>query len=422
VTVVSSVPAVTFIIPAFNAAETLGRPIASLAAQTRSGCWRAIVVDDGSADSTLDVARQATVGDERISVLARGRNGGAAAARNTGLAGVRTELVAFLDADDSLHPSYLARMLQTLRRSGADAVCCGVTKLDRTGRTVERRPAPRLDTDPAAVFAKGPGAAIHSFLAPTRHVIGVGAFDETLRTNEDWDLWVRLARSGTRFAVLNRPLAYYWNRGGSLTMNGAQVLADSAVVRERIRHPDPRLASARTEHGGALAAAEPANAAQIALLWNAGAMLAAGRDARALLDPWSAAMPELAPWMAEALFGGLRHGLGGDEAAPGRHWASIEANLLSFLAGLDVANPAHSPGLARGLLKDLERHVVRTADFRSTLRLTSTLGARLSPGALVAAFRGDDDAETVLIKAPLTRPRRLFLFAVQRRQASGPRP
>lgn len=108
-------PSISVVIPAYNAAATLARAIESVLAQT----WPAhqiVVVDDGSADRTADVARQLKdgAGGDRIRVLQQ-PNAGPSAARNRGVAEATGEWVAFLDADDWYYPERLelhARMIQ----------------------------------------------------------------------------------------------------------------------------------------------------------------------------------------------------------------------------------------------------------------------------------------------------------------------
>ena len=78
-----SSPSLSFVIPAYNAASTLARTLASLQEQTCPD-WQAIIVDDGSSDATLEVAHAAAQGDPRIS-LHEIAHGGVSRARNFGL-------------------------------------------------------------------------------------------------------------------------------------------------------------------------------------------------------------------------------------------------------------------------------------------------------------------------------------------------
>jgi glycosyltransferase involved in cell wall biosynthesis len=96
-------PRVSIVLPTYNRADTLGRAIESVRAQTWQD-WELVIVDDGSTDATRDVL--AGVSDSRVRVLSQA-NQGVAAARNRGLREARGGLVAFLDSDDEHTPHHL---------------------------------------------------------------------------------------------------------------------------------------------------------------------------------------------------------------------------------------------------------------------------------------------------------------------------
>lgn len=102
-------PAITIVLPAFNAASTLSSALDSLTRQTRSN-WCCLVVDDGSTDATGDVAAVAASRDARIRVR-RQPHGGIVAALSRGLAEASTPFVARMDADDLMHRRRLERQL-----------------------------------------------------------------------------------------------------------------------------------------------------------------------------------------------------------------------------------------------------------------------------------------------------------------------
>ena len=123
----------------------------------------------------------------------------------------------------------------------ADVACCGYIRCDQAGRETERYPAPRLGDQPFRSIVGAPPTVIHGVVARRCILQAVGGFDPTLRTNEDWDLWLRVARSGARFAREPRRLAYYWNTGTSLTRDPVAMVRDVITVLDRARRPDPRV-------------------------------------------------------------------------------------------------------------------------------------------------------------------------------------
>ena len=100
--------AYSIVMSAYNAEATIGGAIESVLAQSLPD-WSLVVVDDGSTDSTEAIARRYAATDPRI-VVARQENHGVAQGRNTGVGLCATDYVAFLDADDELHPDYLRAM------------------------------------------------------------------------------------------------------------------------------------------------------------------------------------------------------------------------------------------------------------------------------------------------------------------------
>lgn len=231
-------PLVSFIVPAFNAADTIDAALASLAAQTEPR-WEAVVVDDGSRDKTLTLARRWAKKDPRVRAL-RQRNAGASAARNAAIAAARGRFVAFLDADDWVEPDYLATLLP-LAEDGRAIAYCAYRRILPSGRPGPADWCPELQQDPLAVLSRRCEPAIHCVLAPRSLVSDVGGFDENLRTCEDWDLWLRLARTGLPFRGTPRALANYRMRACSLSTEKPENAADAQAVMMRALVPDPRV-------------------------------------------------------------------------------------------------------------------------------------------------------------------------------------
>jgi len=192
----SAAGTVSVIIPAYNAAPYLSDAIDSVLSQTRPAD-EIIVVDDGSTDDTVTVARR--YGD-RILLLQQ-PNRGPAAARNLGLAHARGEYVAFLDADDvwtdrnlelqvralTEHPEYVLAYGHVRRFvSPAAPEFLRATPCDRSWPQGDVSTALIHDT----IWATCAAVIRRSVLLRT------GGFDEALRVGEDYDLWLRIAGQG----------------------------------------------------------------------------------------------------------------------------------------------------------------------------------------------------------------------------------
>lgn len=186
-------PAVSVVIPAFNAARTLPRAFDSIAVQ-QCPSLEVIVVDDGSRDATPEVVAART--DLDIRLLRLPLNAGAAAARNAGLAQCRGRYVAFLDADDEWLPGKLERQLAVLRADPSVGLVGS-----RYRQVFDNGEPPRIQPEGELVAGE---RAWHTLMARAclqtstvvvrRDVVQAGmGFDETLRVGEDQDLWIRLA-------------------------------------------------------------------------------------------------------------------------------------------------------------------------------------------------------------------------------------
>lgn len=104
-------PRVSVILPTYNRAASLRAACESVLSQSFRDL-ELLVVDDASSEDVASVIRE--IGDPRIRYIRRERNGGASAARNTGLAAARGELIAFQDSDDLWLPGKLARQVAQL--------------------------------------------------------------------------------------------------------------------------------------------------------------------------------------------------------------------------------------------------------------------------------------------------------------------
>lgn len=122
---------VSVIIPVYNAEKYLHRCIGSILNQTHQN-WEAIMVNDGSTDSSLDILNTYAGKDVRFRVISK-ENYGASSARNAGLDALRTEYFCFVDADDSIHPDYLRKMLEAAIEHNCDLVITGINFKDRGG-------------------------------------------------------------------------------------------------------------------------------------------------------------------------------------------------------------------------------------------------------------------------------------------------
>ncbi|MDV9197697.1 bifunctional glycosyltransferase/CDP-glycerol:glycerophosphate glycerophosphotransferase [Streptomyces sp. Wh19] len=122
---------VTVVIPAYNAATTIGKALQSAVNQTYE-LVEVVVVDDASTDNTLDVVKNFAGNDNRVRVLRRPVNsGGVGAPRNLGIAQAAGRYVMFLDADDELPPRACELLLAGALESGSDITAGKAVRVNR---------------------------------------------------------------------------------------------------------------------------------------------------------------------------------------------------------------------------------------------------------------------------------------------------
>lgn len=189
--------ALSVVIPAHNAARTLDRALASVFCQDIPRL-EIIVVDDGSRDGTAALAAAFATGPVRVIRLEE--CGGAANARNHGIAAAQGELVAFLDADDEWLPNKLERQLALLDANPSmDFVSCGARLIAPDGSdcgTLYPGRPPAWGGTAWQVLLAYNFIATPSIVVRRKALAAVGGFDTALKVGEDQDMWIRLSLAG----------------------------------------------------------------------------------------------------------------------------------------------------------------------------------------------------------------------------------
>ncbi len=200
-------PRVSVVIPTYNHAQFLGETLRSVLAQTVSD-WEAIVVNNYSDDNTVEVVE--SFDDQRLQLVNFHNNGIIAASRNIGIERAGAEWIAFLDSDDIWRPEKLERCLAATD-DALDVVGHGLVMFrnGETIRTILSGPESRARyrnllyggscmTPSAILIRKGLLERVGGFSEDGRHL-----------TAEDYELWLKMARAGARFAFIPDLLTEY---------------------------------------------------------------------------------------------------------------------------------------------------------------------------------------------------------------------
>ena len=293
---------VTVVIPTRDRPDLLPLTVRSVLRQ-RAVDIDVIVVDDGDGPETATLVNG--LADSRVQLVRNGESRGTSGARNRGVSLASGEWVAFCDDDDLWAPRKLAVQLSAAVDEGAAWVYAGDVTVDVDLMVLSGSRPPRPDQmlrDLLHHNAVPAGAS--NVMIRADALARAGPFDTSLRTSEDWDMWLRIARTAGRPACVPYPLVALRVHAGMRSRRAEQVLADIKVIGrrhgiavDRARHyrwaawmalEEGRRGAALRHYAGAFAAGD----------WRS-----AGRTVVGLLDPRVTQRRRASPddaWIREA--------------------------------------------------------------------------------------------------------------------------
>ena len=200
------------VIPLYNKAHYIETTIRSVLSQTCKD-YEIIVVDDGSNDNSLELARKYE--GDRVRVIAQ-ENQGVSVARNTGILNARGKYIAFLDADDQWQSNYLSTIQGLTDQYPESDIFVTAYTVDMGNGKVHY--STRLEPETGCLssywltLAKGYDFVWTSATVIRRDtLIRAGLFKSGEKIGQDLDMWARVARINPKVAYSNR-LCVYYNR------------------------------------------------------------------------------------------------------------------------------------------------------------------------------------------------------------------
>ena len=195
---------ISIVIASYNQAEYLSEAIESALAQTMRP-HEVIVVNDGSPDNSLEIAKKYPV--RVINQV----NKGLASARNTGLMNVSGEYVLFLDSDDILSEKCLEKMEHKIIESGADVVAPSMKCFGRANDTIILMPEPKIED-----FKTGNRIPYCSAIKREK-LLECGGYSPKMTFGyEDYHLWFDLLNRGAKIVTIPEPLFFYRTKEKSM--------------------------------------------------------------------------------------------------------------------------------------------------------------------------------------------------------------
>jgi len=219
-------PLVSIIITTYNHANYLSKAIQSALNQTYQSC-EVIVIDDGSTDNTKEV-----IENFPDVVYFYQSNKGLAIARNTGLNLSKGKFILFLDADDWLYPRAIEINLKYLLKNDKLAFVSGNHfKVFINDNSILSYNV-QVKEDHYLHFLKGNYVGMHATVMYNKKILKDFSFDQSLRTCEDYDMYLKIA---CIHPVLHHSelIAAYRLHSFNMSINYKQMLKDALTVLNR---------------------------------------------------------------------------------------------------------------------------------------------------------------------------------------------
>lgn len=232
-------PRVSIVVPFYNSEDTLPACLDGLRKQTLEDI-EIILVDDGSEDDSLAVARAFAESYEGTCVVLHQENGGPSAARNKGLEVAAGEFVAFVDSDDEVDPTMYEKMVASADKHDSDIVSCGRRSVDvSTGETLKEK-IPRygvlegnVGTNPSIAKRVSPLMCDKMFRMSIVNEHGL-RLDEDIRHAEDYLFSSRYRLYTRRVSAVGEALYRYRVSNRDSLSGGNAYVMDIPLACERV--------------------------------------------------------------------------------------------------------------------------------------------------------------------------------------------
>lgn len=209
---------VTIGLPFFNAEPYLAEAIKSVLVQTFRD-WELILVDDGSSDNSLQIAKQFEKFDQRIRVISDGNNKRLPARLNQIIREAKGDYIARMDADDLISPNRIQQQYDFLQANpNFDLVSTGLLSLKEDLTLVGYR-GTKANKEISMLDAfLGTTGIIHASVLAKKSWYVRNQYNENNRLAEDYELWQKAyLNDDLKVGFIDLPL-YYYREESSITL------------------------------------------------------------------------------------------------------------------------------------------------------------------------------------------------------------
>ena len=210
---------ISVIVPVYNAEAYIERCVKSIQDQTYTH-FELILINDGSTDNSLEICKTLASQDKRIVVMDR-PNGGASAARNTGLERMQGQYIVFADSDDYVSPCYLENLYLAAKQGKYDIVQCNLKSTYDIDKHLDRVTLKQEDieevTKKQALNDRKYKVCVWGKIYSS-HLFDDFRFKEGIIYEDDASYYIFIDRA-QKLAILNETLYYYYMSENSVMRN-----------------------------------------------------------------------------------------------------------------------------------------------------------------------------------------------------------
>lgn len=202
---------ISIIIPNYNQQDYLSDALDSTISQIKVVPYEVIVIDDGSTDNSLEIAKKYEKENPFLIKVVSQVNKGLASARNTGIMNAKFDWILPLDADDALQENAIQKSIEAIKKTDADIIGLSFKTFGTSNEQIILMPDPKLED-----FRSGNRLGYCSVIRKSK-LLEVGGYSpKMVEGYEDLHLWIDLLSRGAKIITIPEVLWLYRTKEKSM--------------------------------------------------------------------------------------------------------------------------------------------------------------------------------------------------------------